>query len=124
MTSTRPAIMQVYDFDISKEFFDKACDFGTVAWDIETSGLDWKTDRIATCQLYIPDGSVAIVRIQSTPLLLKSLLLNSAVKKIFHHALFDLKFMARSWEIVPQHIACTKIAAKILDRENTEKHSL
>jgi len=49
---------------------------------------------------------------------------NPAVKKIFHHAMFDLRFMVYRWHVVPETIACTKIAAKILDRENTESHSL
>lgn len=126
MTFVRPTntITEIYDFDIPKEYFDRACDSGVVAWDIETSGLDWFADRIATCQLYLPNGPIAIVRIQDAPPQLKSLLTNSSVKKIFHHALFDVKFMARSWEIVPQNIACTKIAAKLLDRKNMEKHSL
>ena len=33
----------------------------TVAWDIETSGLDWRRDQIGTCQVYIPDQCVTVV---------------------------------------------------------------
>jgi hypothetical protein len=33
--------------DLSKTFLKAALKSGTVAWDIETSGLDWRSERIA-----------------------------------------------------------------------------
>jgi len=38
--------------------------------------------------------------------------------------MFDLRFMSYHWKVLPQNIACTKIAVKLLDIENENKHSL
>ncbi len=96
-----------------------------LAWDIETSGLDWKSDRIASCQLSTSNGEVAVVRIDPNkrPSTLCSLLRNVAVRKIFHHAPFDLRFMSAAWSVEAQNIVCTKVASKILVPEEKD-HSL
>lgn len=88
---------------------------GRVAWDIETSGLDWARDRIGTCQVGA-DGSVSIVQIEQgvVPRNLGRLLESPGVVKVFHHAAFDLRFMAHQWSVLPSNIQCTKVAAKIL----------
>jgi ribonuclease D len=96
-----------------------------IAWDIETSGLDWCTDRIALCQLHVENSPVTIVRISSQgPARLRSLLENAAIKKVFHHAMFDLRFMAHHWTVRPQNIACTKIASKLLFPGQPEEQKL
>lgn len=96
--------------------------------DIETSGLDWKKDSISTVQLYLPDANiVAILKSASgiTPDHLISLLEDSSITKVFHHALFDLRFLASSWPLAPRNIACTKIASKIINPGGaTSEHSL
>ncbi len=95
-----------------------------IAWDIETSGLNWKEDRIATCQIYVPDSGVYIVRINHTPRPnLRKLLAASDVCKVFHHAIFDLRFMAYQWSFEIQNVVCTKIASKILNPKD-ENHTL
>jgi ribonuclease D len=125
MSIRRRMSYQLFESDVSSSFLDAASGAGIVAWDIETSGLDWRSDLIATCQIQIPQAKTAKIRIgTTTPRRLVELLLNPAVKKIFHHAMFDLRFMSYRWNVVPQTIACTKIAAKILDGESTESHSL
>lgn len=117
--------IEIYDHDITRDYYDLVHNAKIVAWDIETSGLDWQNDRIGTCQIYTPDNSVAIVKCDnSTPERLKSLLSDSTVKKVFHHAMFDLRFMSYHWDVSPTHIACTKITAKLLDVENINNHSL
>lgn len=115
----------LYNHDIPDGYLNFVIKSKIVAWDIETSGLDWRNDRIGLCQLYTPGKSVVIIRIDNTPPKnLSSLLSNPQVKKVFHHALFDLRFMCYRWRIIPQNIACTKIAAKLLDRENKNSHTL
>ncbi len=96
-----------------------------VAWDTETSGLDWRKERLAICQLCTPAASPAVVRLtQYKPARLCALLADAAVKKVFHHAMFDLRFMSRAWGVLPRHVACTKIAAKLLDQTNHCDHTL
>lgn len=98
-----------------------------VAWDIETSGLDWKQARIGTCQLFAEDVGVVVVSIdpEPAPQRLISLLENLRVTKVFHHAPFDLRFMAHEWNTRPESVKCTKVASKVADPEMpNEAHSL
>jgi len=117
--------IEVAKGDLPYDYLKGALNSGIVALDLETSGLDWKKDRIATCQLYTPALSVMIVRIGKTiPGNLKLLLAEASVRKVFHHAMFDLRFMAYHWQVSPESIACTKIASKLLDPGNRSEHSL
>lgn len=110
--------------DLSSFAMENAKQFKLIAWDIETSGLDWKRDVIGTCQIYFPDSHVHIVQINNTaPSHLKELLNDSGICKLFHHAMFDLRFMVSYWSIEVQNVACTKIASKILT-PSMENHSL
>ena len=70
-----------------------------IAWDIETSGLDWRQDRIGTCQLFAQGvGTVVVSADQSqVPRQLTALLQDPGVEKVFHHASFDLRFMVGRW---------------------------
>jgi ribonuclease D len=86
-----------------------------VAWDVETTGLDWRRDRLATCQIYAPEvGASVISMTNAEPTRLLHLLEDSSVEKVFHHAPFDLRFMAHNWGAVPTSIRCTKVASKLL----------
>ena len=124
MQSANLPVTKLYQQDLSKEFFYTACDAGIVSCDIETSGLQWQVDKVATCQFYLPNGPAAIVRIEENiPQHIVSLLSDQAIKKVFHHAMFDLRFMVYRWHFSPQNIACTKIASKLLDK-HLEKYSL
>ena len=96
----------------------------TIAVDIETSGLDWRKDQIATYQVYIPDSSIYIVRVDNDSAhYFNKILQHANIQKIFHHAIFDLRFIERKWASQIQNVACTKIASKILD-PNRKEHSL
>src|SRR3990172_3087677 len=88
--------------DLPEAGLEAARRVGRVCWDIETSGLDWREESIATCQLYVPDGVVYIVQVRddSQPNLRK-LLEDEQVLKIFHHAMFDLRFMVHHWKVTP-----------------------
>lgn len=101
--------------DISDAMLRQALLHGTVAWDIETTGLDWNSDDIATCQVEVA-GQVALVKLDpgEVPRNLSALLAEPRAKKVFHHAPFDLRFMRSKWGVQPANVACTKIAAKIV----------
>lgn len=97
-----------------------------VAWDIETSGLEWHSERIGLCQLLVKEEGLSIVKIKKnkTPPNLAAILEDQTIQKIFHHAMFDLRFMCYHWDVAAKNIACTKIAAKLLDPEKTHGHTL
>ena len=117
--------MEIYNRDISSKCYDHIRNAAQVAWDIETSGLNWRNDHIAICQLYTKDELVTIVKCNNViPDKLRALLSDPSVRKVFHHAMFDLRFMSFHWKVSPVNIACTKIAAKLISRDPDTKHSL
>lgn len=97
-----------------------------VAWDVETTGLDWRTERLATCQLFADGiGTVVISVGDRRPARLIALVAEHAVVKVFHHAPFDLRFMVHAWGVQPASIRCTKVASKLLaPRAPNPTHSL
>jgi ribonuclease D len=84
-----------------------------IAWDIETTGLEWRTERIATVQVYAGSHAFVVRLGRKTPVRLKRVLEDPAIRKVMHHAMFDLRFMAYAWNASPRGVACTKIAAKL-----------
>jgi ribonuclease D len=97
-----------------------------IAWDIETSGLDWQADRIGTCQLHSKIfGTVIVVTRESRPENLMRLLEDVSTLKVFHHAPFDMRFMAAQWQGPINNVACTKVASRLLSPSlPTAEHSL
>ena len=119
-----PATIPLHQADLPSTFCEAARRVGTVACDIRTSGLNWRQDRIAICQLYIPDHeSVILHRLESRPERLIALMEDGSVRKLFHHAMFDLRFLAHKWRCDAANVACTKIGSKLLDR-GAASHSL
>ncbi|WP_051681776.1 ribonuclease D [Cellulomonas sp. HZM] len=102
--------------DIDADWLARARSTGAVACDIETTGLDWRVDQVRTVQLATPDAIVIVqVAPGDHPYLLIELLEDSSVTKVFHHAPFDLRFLVATWRARPARIACTKVAAKIVE---------
>lgn len=112
--------------DLPAEFAHALASSERVAWDVETTGLAWHRDRLATCQLFGEGVGVVIVSLNDeNPARLAALLENPAVEKVFHHAPFDLRFMASAWRVRPASIRCTKVASKLLEPNvPNEVHSL
>jgi ribonuclease D len=112
--------------DVPKAFLNAARKHGIVAWDIETSGLDWRSQRIGLCQLLVRDHGLSLVRIKKNkkPPNLSAILADPSIRKIFHHAMFDLRFLCYHWDVPAENIACTKIASKLLDCDRTQQHTL
>jgi ribonuclease D len=110
--------------DLPDTAIENAINGGIVAFDLETSGLDWKRDRIATCQLYIPNDKVYIIQVQERiPTNICKIVKTENVIKVFHHAMFDLRFMRNQWSLRANNIVCTKVASKILYPQK-RNHSL
>ena len=113
--------------DLPSQFVDPFRRCALVAWDVETSGLDWRQSRIGTCQLFAEGLGGVIIGIDPNlrPQRLISILEEPGVSKVFHHAPFDLRFMVNEWNIAPNNILCTKVASKIINpNARNEVHSL
>jgi ribonuclease D len=112
--------------DLTGDLAESLRTSGLVAWDTETTGLDWRNDRLATCQLWSARTGAVIVRMnEEAPFELPRLLADPDVLKVFHHAPFDLRFMFSTWGAMASNVACTKVASKLLhpERHNGD-HSL
>ncbi|MFI6625853.1 ribonuclease D [Streptomyces sp. NPDC050528] len=108
--------IDVFRHDLPRSVYESLVASGRVAWDIETNGLDPRESQIGTCQIYCPGvGAFVVTQVAGTvPPVLSRLLSDERVLKVFHHAPFDLSFMAHSWGVAPGNVACTKIAAKLV----------
>ena len=122
MTMLAPTLLKG---DLDSDFFLAARKAGSVAMDLETTGLEWGHDRIGTVQFALPSGDTALVQIEDgrVPETMLTLLEVPSIQKIFHFAAFDLGFFVRAWSVRPQSIACTKVLSKILF-PGAPKHSL
>lgn len=115
----------VYEGDLDQEAFRRACDASLLAWDIETTGLDWRTERIGTVQIHGGDFIFIVRQLRHRPHRLAALVENPEILKILHHAMFDLRFLASHWGLTPANVACTKIASKLCNPDSpNEDHSL
>jgi ribonuclease D len=124
-TKTFSADSEIFDGDLDQETLERALETRTVAWDTETTGLDWRTARIGTVQVQIGELSCVVLMSTRIPHRLKQLLETTTVRKVMHHAMFDLRFAASHWKANPRHIACTKIASKLLSPQApAAEHSL
>jgi len=100
--------------------------WGAVAIDTETMGLDVTRDRLCAVQLSPGDGSADVVQIPprgADAPNLKRLLADKMLLKIFHFARFDLAFLFKTFDLMPEPVYCTKIASR-LARTYTDKHGL
>jgi ribonuclease D len=120
--------LEVFRADLPASLAAEFSSVRRLAWDVETTGLDWRKDRLATCQLFAEETGPAVVSMDpedGPPPGLAALLADPDVEKVFHHAPFDLRFMMHAWGIGPQSIRCTKVASKLLTPEAPNgEHSL
>ncbi|MGC5334763.1 ribonuclease D [Micromonospora sp. DT62] len=99
---------------------------GRFACDIETSGLNPLEHRIGTVQIFAPEVGAVVLQVQDrVPHNLCQLIEDTQVQKVFHHAMFDLRFITTHWGATPKNISCTKIASKIIcPNVDNKLHSL
>lgn len=98
----------------------------SVAIDTETMGLKPHRDRLCLVQLSPGDGSADIVRIarrQNDAPVLKSLLADPAVSKLFHFGRFDIAVLEHAFGVQISPVWCTKIASRLV-RTYTDRHGL
>ena len=103
----------------------------TIACDIETTGLNFKTDTIQTIAFSTHEGNwVVPCDHKDSPFkdlahhdrfwtYIRGILVNSKNRKVFHNAKFDLKFLFR-YNIVPTNVWDTKIMHHMIN-ENLPK---
>ena len=100
----------------------------TLACDIETTGLNFKTDKIQTIAFSTQEGNWVIPcdhkdsPFQDSEAVLdciRGILENPNNKKVFHNAKFDLKFLQR-YNVVPVNVWDTKVMHHLID-ENLPK---
>lgn len=102
--------------DLTAELAMHILQSGRCAVDTETSGLDWRTDRLEICQVASPDtGAVIIRNTGRRPENLATILESEAVEKVLHFAPFDLRFLEHGWGVRARAIRCTKSASRVLD---------
>ncbi len=112
-----PTMIRLFEDDLDAETFVQLSRCPLQAWDVETTGLSWDKDRLLLVQVEAEGQPIAIVRLNSpvAPPRLSALLRDNRVQKLFHHAMFDLRFLSSAWNVSPRNVACTKIAAKLLE---------
>ena len=100
--------------------------YQSVAIDTETLGLNPHRDRLCVVQISTGDGTADVVQIPQggpEPAVLKRVLADPDVPKIFHFARFDVAVLYKAFGVMPPPVYCTKIASK-LARTYTDRHGL
>jgi len=98
-----------------------------IAVDVETTGLNFLTDKLNTIAISFSNGNYAIPLFhKDTPFvkselenvvnLLRQILINPRNRKIFHNAKFDLKFL-HNIEIYPVNVYDTKLMAHLWNED-------
>jgi ribonuclease D len=125
-TGTSPACFSVLDGDLSPEWLERLSASAAVAVDTEAMGLVHGRDRLCLVQICDDADNVCCIRIQrgqrEAPLL-KQLLEDAAVEKVFHFARFDVAALGEGLGIAVAPLFCTKVASR-LARTYTNRHGL
>jgi ribonuclease D len=118
---SQPSTVELYRGDLPPGRFGAK----SVAIDTETLGLNPYRDRLCLVQLSEGDGRAALVQFSGSydAPVLKRLLADESVLKIFHFGRFDLAVLKHFLGIMPRPVYCTKVASR-LARTFTDKHSL
>lgn len=119
-------MLQIHHGDLSQEALESLATQRLVACDTETTGLNWLVDELSLVQFFSPQSGGHLVRITPgfTATNIVSLMENSMVQKVFHHAPFDLAFFTANWKIDAHSILCTKIASKLISIGQPSDHTL
>jgi ribonuclease D len=118
--------VQFVEGDITPAMLAAFTNAGVVSADTETTGLDPATSRLALVQLFSPEYGAVVVRPDRTyPRALVKLFEDERVTKVFHHAMFDLRFLRHEWCVRARNVVCTKVMSKLLDPSGDHReHSL
>ncbi len=116
----------VLDRDLNPEWLQRLSASTAVAVDTEAMGLVHGRDRLCLVQICDAEDNVCCIRIergQDQAPLLKQLMENSAIEKIFHFARFDVAALGEGLGINVAPLFCTKVASR-LARTYTNRHGL
>lgn len=106
--------VRTYRGDLPQDVANALSAEPAIACDLETSGLDWRTEKIGTVQFYGENvGTTVVHGLVHPPPQVIELIETDTVLKVFHHAPFDLRFMAATWSVKAKNVQCTKIASKL-----------
>ena len=123
MAKPPPIKATFHEEDAPKELLKQP----SVAVDTETMGLKIGRDRLCLVQLCGTDGACHLVRFASDSKykapVLRQLLEDDAIVKIFHFARFDVAMLYHHLHVRVHPIYCTRTASKIA-RTFTDKHGL
>lgn len=122
----KPLKSELFQSDLSQEYFDTFAKDDFLAVDCEMMGLNPKRDRLCLVQICDSANNSALVQIlpgQTEAPLLKKLFENEKITKVFHFARMDTLFLKYRLNIQVNSIFCTKISSKLV-RTYTDKHGL
>jgi len=87
--------------------------------DVETTGLDWKTDRLHGIGMCGPQVEMAYISVGNVSQILHTYLANPKIAKVGHNIRFDLKFLHAAGFKIAGPIWDTRLMAQLLN-ENQE----
>ena len=115
------------DIKVHKTDLPEDLDVGnTIAVDCEFMGLNFQRDKLCLVQISSGNSDAHIVQLDRNEYkapVLKKILSDKSIKKIFHFARADLAFIKKYLMIDVYNIEDTKLQSK-LARSYTEKHGL
>lgn len=119
----RNVVVQLHKGDLPAGFRPAG---GSIAVDCESMGLSLVRDRLCLVQLTDGGGEAHVVQLDRSTYhapVLKALLADTGIEKIFHFGRFDLAMTMRDLGVVCAPVYCTKIASR-LARTYTDRHGL
>jgi ribonuclease D len=111
--------LEVFEHDLPPRIADKLLKEQILAVDTETTGLDFREDELCLVQLATTKGDVYLIRRPSKDSRNLSNVLCGEPVKIFHHALFDLRFLktGMNLDLHWSRVECTKVLMKVVHPE-------
>ncbi len=125
-SSAPPTRFAVFDGDLDDAWLALLSEAPALAVDTEAMGLVHGRDRLCLVQIADDRDNVCCIRIargQTAAPLLKRLMENPAIEKVFHFARFDVAALAEGLGIAVQPLFCTKVASR-LARTYSSRHGL
>jgi ribonuclease D len=126
VAASAPNRFAVFDGDLDAQWLALLAEAPALAVDTEAMGLVHGRDRLCLVQIADHRDNVCCVRIargQTSAPLLRQLMENPAIEKVFHFARFDLAALGEGLGIAVAPVFCTKVASR-LARTYSSRHGL
>jgi ribonuclease D len=127
--------LNFYSHDIPDSEMEKLLKVNTLAFDVESMGLNLQYARLCLIQLYFPEidctymvhfpanNHISINKMYQLSVNLKKLLRVKKIKKIAHYARFDCLAIKKYLGVTLENVVCTKIMSQVC-RTYSDKHGL